>query len=261
MKVTPAIVAGFAGSVLLIVLGSLLSFWAFRQIEDAAAARQHSFVVLNGANGLMLALKDAENGQRGYLLTGNWEFLVPYQEVRDGISPHLTELRRVTSMAAARAHLDAMVPLIQRKLAHIAQAIELHRNQQPGAAKALVDSSEGRRLMNAIRVEMSAFISLEESALERRNIDFQSKMRYLLTLIVGTSLAVMLCAMAFAFLVYHITQQRLKDVLHLETQRLLGLQEIINQQLLQANINLRDSEEKLAATLPPKPWLEIANAP
>jgi len=36
---------------------------------------------------------------------------------------------------------------------------------------------------------MSGFISLEEGELKRRDADFESKMRYLLTLIVGASLA------------------------------------------------------------------------
>jgi len=249
LKAKPSILAGLAGAALLIALGMVASFWAFRQIEDAAAARHESFLVLNGANGLMLALKDAETGQRGYLLTDDKGFMEPYLVVQAGIGSQLDELRRLTSMAAARKHLDAMAPLIEEMLAYIGHAIELHRKQDGAAVKALVASSEGKRLMDAIRTEMSGFISLEEGELKRRDADFESKMRYLLTLIVGASLAVMLSAMAFAYLVYQLSQQRLKDVLHLETQRLLDLQEKTNQQLQQTNANLRESEEKLAVTL------------
>jgi len=45
------------------------------------------------------------------------------------------------------------------------------------------------------------------------------------------------------------TQQRQKDLGHLETQRLLQLQEETNRQLQQANRQLQDGEQKLAVTL------------
>ena len=67
-------------------LGVALSFWAFRQIRQAAEARRHTYVVISSADDLLSALKDAETGQRGYLLTGDEAFLEPYLAVRDSVS-------------------------------------------------------------------------------------------------------------------------------------------------------------------------------
>jgi CHASE3 domain sensor protein len=75
-------VVSFSGLILLVVLVVTLIFSAYGQIETSAGACKHTFIVLNHADDFMSALKDAETGQRGYLLTGNETFLQPYLEVR-----------------------------------------------------------------------------------------------------------------------------------------------------------------------------------
>jgi len=64
-----------------------------------------------------------------------------------------------------------------------------------------------------------------------------------------SSLLILLFALSFAYLIYQKAQQRLKNLIHLKTQHLLEIQEATNKQLQQANVTLRDSEEKLAVTL------------
>ena len=61
----------FAGAALLVALGVVVSFSAFRQIEEAAEARKHTYVLINRADDFLSALRDAETGQRGYSLTGD----------------------------------------------------------------------------------------------------------------------------------------------------------------------------------------------
>ena len=71
MKTTHKIIAALAGAVLLVALAVAVAFWTFRQTEQAAEARRHTYVLINSAEDLLSALKDAETGQRGYLLTGD----------------------------------------------------------------------------------------------------------------------------------------------------------------------------------------------
>ena len=124
MKATHKIIASLAAVALLVALG-VASFWAFRQIEEAADARRHTFVVINRAEDLLSALRDAETGQRGYLLTGDEAFLEPYLAVRDSISGHLEKLRQLTLISAAHKHLDTLVPLVDAKLAEMSAGVIL----------------------------------------------------------------------------------------------------------------------------------------
>ena len=76
------ITAALAVSVLLVVLGVATSFWSLNQMKEADAARKHTQVVIHMANNLLSALKDAETGQLGYLLTGDEDFLGAYLNTR-----------------------------------------------------------------------------------------------------------------------------------------------------------------------------------
>ena len=249
MKANHKIVVSLAGAVLLVALVVTMSLWAFKQMERTAEARKHTFLVLNRADDLLSALKDAETGQRGYLLTGDEAFLQPYLAVRDSVRVQLKELRQLTSIRAAQKHLEALAPLMDAKLAEMSHAIELRRNHDATAAISLVRSGEGMRLMDSIRTEMRSFVQIEEGALAQHDAEFQSMMRKLFTTIVIASLFMLLFALLFAYFIYREAQHRLKNLVHLETQHLLAIQEDTNKQLQQANVTLQVSEEKLAVTL------------
>jgi PAS domain S-box-containing protein len=238
-----------AGAVSLVALGVVVSFWTFRQIEITSQNRAHTSDVLRRANDLLSSLKDAETGQRGYLLTGDEAFLEPYLAVRDNVSIQLEELRQLTVISAARNHVDALVPLVDAKLAHLARAIELYRNKEVTAAIETVRSGEGMRLMDSIRVEISSINQIEQEALTQHEAEFMANMRLLFIIISVTSVLILLLALSFAYLIYRETQQRLKNLVHLETQRFLEIQKETNKQLELVNATLRVSEEKLAVTL------------
>jgi two-component system sensor histidine kinase/response regulator len=249
MKTTYKIAVSLAGAVLLVALGVALSFRTFNQLEATAEARKQTHLVLNSADDLLSALKDAETGQRGYLLTDDETFLEPYLAVRDSIKDHLGKLRQLTITGIAHKHLDAVAPLIDAKLAGMAHVIELHRNHNATAALAIVRNGQGKQLMDSIRAEMNSFIRIEENTRSQRETEFQSRLRLLFTIIVNASGFALLLALAFVYLIYRESQQRLKNRVLVETQHLLELQKKTNQQLHDANTTLQVSEEKLSVTL------------
>ncbi|MFA6903976.1 MAG: PAS domain S-box protein, partial [Gallionellaceae bacterium] len=249
MKSNHKTITWLAAAALLLVFGIVSASMAIRQIKDAAAAQQHTRQLLASADKLMSALNDAETSQRGYLLTGDASFLQPYLAVRDSIKGQLLQLHQLTLPSDAQKHLDNITPLLDAKLAHLSQALALRRSNRTAAALALVRGARGLHLMQGIRVEMDHFIRLGESSLALRETELQASMRHLFVVIVSTSLFALLLALAFAWLFYRGTQQRVKNLLHLETRHLLAGQEAVNQQLQQSNLTLQLSEEKLAVTL------------
>ncbi len=242
MKNNKTIIVLFASLALLFALIVGISFRSFSQIETAAKARKHTSTVLNSADDLLSALTDAETSQRGYLLTGDAAFLQPYLTVRDSLGDQLKNLRTRTLLPVSHKSLDAMAPLIEAKLAEMARVIDLRRNGNVTAVTAAVASGNGKRLMDSIRAEMQSFIQQEESARARYDVELQSKMRRLFTTIVIASMLMLLLALASAYLIYRESQQRLKNIVHLETEHRLDLQEQSNKQLQILNINLQESD-------------------
>ena len=249
LKATHKFVALIAGVILLVTLMLLVSFQIYSRIEATNQARKNTHTLISRADAFLTQLKDAATAQRGYALTGNEAFLKSYLALRDGIRNRLEELRPLTLNGAGRKHLDAMAPLVDAKLAELAQVIELRRNQDLAGVVAAVSSGYGTRLMDSIRAEMGSFIKIQEDRLTQHDAEFQSTMLYLFALIVAASVFTLLLAIFFAYLIYRESQQAVKNSVHLETQHLLDAQTRTNEQLQQANFILHLSEERLAVTL------------
>jgi PAS domain S-box-containing protein len=237
------------GALFLAALLVVPSFWTFAQVKEAARSRQHVSEEIIRAEALLSGLSDAETSQRGFLLTGNETFLAPYLALRDGLQAQLGALREQTPLADARDHLDAMAPLIDAKLAEMANVIRLYRHHDPAAMLAAVRSGKGKVLMEAIRAEMDAFVQIEKGQLAQNEAAFQSRMGNLLVFIVIISLFTLAVALLFIYAIRRETQQRLQNLVHLETKHLLGVQEETTNQLQQTIMTLQESQEKLAVTL------------
>ena len=201
------------------------------------------------ANQLLSDVTDAETSQRGYTLTGDADFLEPYLAISGGLGDHLQQLRQLTLIPAAQQHLESLAPLLDAKMAELAQVIELRRQHDLASAIVSISGGQGKQLMDAIRTQMKGFMHIEESALVQQEAAFQSNMRDLFAIIVTSSLVTLLFAIWFAILIYRETQQKAKHLVLLETQQLLKVQEQMNVQLQQTNSALETSEEKLTVTL------------
>jgi PAS domain S-box-containing protein len=233
----------FAGALLLVTLCVAALFAFFTQLKYAAETRQQAHIILNSAQGLLLSLKDAETGERGFLLTGDEAFLAPYVAEQNGISSQLQQLQQLTQIPSAQEHLAALVPLVEDKLSEMVRLIALRRTQDMTAVITDIRAAEGKRLMDLIRTEMASFMRIEQAALVQRDLAFQTQMRHLFAIIIFTSLFMLMCAAAFMLLMHRNSQQRIKNLIHNENKRLLDIQEVTNQQLQQAYSALKEREE------------------
>jgi PAS domain S-box-containing protein len=249
LKTTHKTLAWLAAAGLLIAAGMAFTFWSYQQIENASDQRRHSRLVISAADDFLSALKDAETGQRGYALTGDAAYLQPYLAVRDTLGDSLKALRQLSALPQAQTNLDSIAPLLDAKLAEIAKVIALRRNHDVAAVLAVFNSGEDKRLMDAIRGEVRQFTALQDAAQLQHDAMFDTSMRRLLAIIVCFGLLAVLFALYFSYTNYRAAQHRVKNLVHLETQHLLGVQTDTNRQLQQSNRSLQDSEQKLAVTL------------
>lgn len=105
---------------------------------------------------LLSAVKDAETGGRGYLLTGNEAFLEPYHQAARQIEGDLAAAQAMARDAEQQRHLEAIGTLALAKLEFLTRMIELRRDGRGEAAIAIISDGEGQRLMTALRDEVSA---------------------------------------------------------------------------------------------------------
>ena len=249
MKPTVRLAGVIVGAVALVALGVTITFVTFRRIETSAADRQHARDVLSEGERLLSKMKDVETAARGYVLTGEESYLEPYEAVKGQVASDLALLRSLTAIPAADAHLASFAPLMQARLVQAERLIEARRTRGMAIAIQILSDGEGRRLMDAMRSEMRAFELIEERAIEQTEAAFQTQLRGLFLLLVVISGLALLSATAFTTLFWRDARQRVRNVLHTETRRLLTMQEEAGRQLQHANTTLLLSEERLAVTL------------
>ena len=74
---------GFLVAIAAVVVIAVLSYESLRATEDTARSLTHTAEVQGAIEGLLSTLKDAETGQRGYLLTGREAYLAPFLSTRN----------------------------------------------------------------------------------------------------------------------------------------------------------------------------------
>lgn len=151
-----AIGFGLAAVTLLLVAG--LSYRVTATLIENETAVRHSYDVRTQFAIVLSELKDAETGQRGYLLTGDSAYLAPYQTALGELKASYTALQQITATSAQsqQQRVTALSPLIAAKLSELAQTIALRQNQGEAAALAVVDNNSGKNDMDEVRALVAA---------------------------------------------------------------------------------------------------------
>lgn len=98
---------------------------------------------------------DAETGQRGYLITNQPFYLVPYQEGRHSAYVDLAALADLLPHTPAnQSRMQRIQLLTQKKLGELALTVALQKQKKFAEAQKIVDSNVGITELNQIRVLM-----------------------------------------------------------------------------------------------------------
>ncbi|MGI3778574.1 MAG: CHASE3 domain-containing protein [Janthinobacterium lividum] len=180
---------------LLVVVLCLVGGAAWERLDAARTARawsQHSYEVLGTLQDLEIAVRDAETGQRGFLLTGADDYLAPYQAALGRVGFLEGELQRLTAdNPSIQDELRALSPPVARKLEELAQTVELRRDVGLEAAMALVRTGSGRLLMTRIEASLAGIGAQEHALLDARLAQSDSRAQWVRWLLAaGTALSV-----------------------------------------------------------------------
>ena len=151
-----------------------------RRLLEANRWIGHTRSVLGELEAASSALKDAETGQRGYLLTGQESYLAPYTAAGPEATRHVRALQSLTAdNPAQQARVATLAKLTDTRLAVIAETIRLYRSGQRDAAVTLIESGSGKRAMDTIRSTVETIREEENALLARRTTRAQAAGRQL----------------------------------------------------------------------------------
>jgi signal transduction histidine kinase len=153
-------------SVILVSL-NVLFYWSFIKQKETTGRVAHSRLILQKLEKVFSSVKDAETGQRGYLLTGREYYLEPYSLALKTIDGQIAELE--TLMLAdpyQQRQLTILKPQIAQKLAELKETIDLRRKEGVDSAVSVVLTNRGEAFMDRIRKTIQQMQSAKNEQLE-----------------------------------------------------------------------------------------------
>ena len=139
-------------SVLVLIAAGVAVYLSVRTLSDASDQLVRSKDISIALEQALSSLRDAETGQRGYLLTGRPAYLAPYAAAVATVNQQLDTIRSLSvSDADARTRFEEIEQLARAKMEELARTISLREAGQSEAALQVVLTDEGKRTMDRLR--------------------------------------------------------------------------------------------------------------
>jgi PAS domain S-box-containing protein len=189
------------GALMLLFVAAGLSYRSSVEVREAAARVDTAFHIRRQAQVILISITDAETGQRGYLLTGDIEYLRPYERAVGSLPDTLRLLRTLPGVSREqRRRVEQMHQLVDQKLAELRATVVARQTSGIDAALRIVRTGEGQALMNEIRAIVGAIIAEQSRELEQRQTQVVRRTREATYITVG-ALALAIAATSIATII------------------------------------------------------------
>jgi PAS domain S-box-containing protein len=164
-----------------------LLLWQLRDMLSAIQLVDHSDQVVAQAQATQKLMLDMETGLRGYLITGEGDFLGPYRAAQSSIRPAFSALKTlVADNPAQTERISQLVPLYDGWQQYAQNVIALH--DSGGDYASAVRAREGKQRMDATRALLADFTQAEMNLRDLRSRAAQQSTR----IVIGSSIALAL---------------------------------------------------------------------
>jgi methyl-accepting chemotaxis protein len=196
------IAAGFALSLILLIAIGTVAYTNISKLTATSEWVTHTHDVLEHIAGVLSELKDAETGQRGYVITGDEAFLEPYHTGSAGVLTVIKDLRQLTAdNPNQQKRIDAAEPLINAKLAELKQTVDLRRAGNVDETVKIVKGGEGKRFMDDLRGILNDMENEERTLLKQREEEGSAAAAGAKSVIIFGTLLCLLCVTAAGILI------------------------------------------------------------
>ena len=188
----------FGVPIAMLIALSVVSYRRVVASNTGAVSVEHTHQVIERLAGLLSATQDIETGYRGFVITGEERFLVPYE---DGLSKAPADLAAIVTLTtdnpAQQRRIPRLMTLVGQKIQFGDQVVRLRRDLGAPAATERVAGDEGVGLMAEIRNLIREMGADEERLLvARQAIAQRSFDRLTVALVLGVFSAILVLGLA-----------------------------------------------------------------
>lgn len=161
--------------ILLLLLLAGVSIWQITRLLSALQSVDHTNQVISQSNHVQKLLLDMETGFRGYMLTGQREFLEPYDRANLVLASNLEQLKTLVSADPGQVYrVDELMAHVWQWKQQILPAIT---RRQQGEPESVSNFESRKQRMDEMRQQISVMISTEEQRRNDRSLTAQQTAR------------------------------------------------------------------------------------
>jgi len=199
--------SGYALALAILIIIGFVSYQSTTRFVGSADSVAHTNQVLQQLEDLLSNMKDAETGQRGYVITGEDRYLEPYRGTITSVDQEMKDLRKLTAdNPNQQQRLDTLDPLIASKFAELKAVIDLRKSKGFEAAMQEVATDRGKKAMDDARKVVGDMENEENGLLKQRSEEEKARAQSTeFTIIFGTLLSLGILMVAGFFITRNIS--------------------------------------------------------
>jgi len=242
MTLNRKILIGFIACALILVGVAIFSYKNSTKFIASNAMVDHTNQVLSEFNQILVFTIDAETGTRGYVITGDTNYLEPYSSAQTKASEHLDKVKELTKdNPGQQKNIEDLEKQIKLRFNHLSNTIDL-RKKNFEKARESVASGEGRLIEDEIRKILGKAEGVENTLLAERKLESNNDASNF-NLVFGILLLIII---AILIIVYNIVIANLRALKRAETETAAKNWLLTGNTELNEKINGDQSIEELA---------------
>ena len=164
--------------IILLVLVGILTYKNMEDLSESTDMVTHTYIVNVELEQIISYLKDAETGQRGFIITNDSSHLKPYFSGRESINNTFAELKELVQKDTNQEkNLRNLSRLIDMRIASLDKSPVYAKRFGFENQRFKDNFSYGKDLMDSIRLNVNNMIDYEQKQLQERQQDYQANVK------------------------------------------------------------------------------------
>ncbi|MGZ5285003.1 MAG: CHASE3 domain-containing protein, partial [Kaistella sp.] len=186
---------GLGLSLVLLFISSLASYISIRSLIESSSMVRDSNQTIKDLDRIFSLVKDAETGQRGYLLTRDDRFLQPYTNAKDKIADAMNQLSiEVSKTNTQSKNLEKLKFNVENRLQILEENLNHKKENRNVTTEQLLG---GKKYMDAIRNKVAIMQAEEQAILQNRTESMERFASFTPWLIVVSALLAITITLVF----------------------------------------------------------------
>jgi methyl-accepting chemotaxis protein len=205
----PRIMTVLAAIMIILAVVAVLAFRTMTRMIHDREWVAHSQEVLAELHETRALIDDAEDEQRGFLITGDESFLAPFEDGMRGFISKLDPLRRLMAdHPAQRPRIDRLALAAQTNFAAMRAIIDTRRLLGPREARAQLASEVRKNPVSEPRSILLKMVADERALLQQRIDQARSSDLWAITLLAMLLLSFLVCLTVFFWMIVRSLRKR-----------------------------------------------------